>query len=46
MTRGVGGINEDVVEIYNDTNVEEVGEYGVHEALESGWRIGESHRHN
>ena len=31
----VFGINEDVVEVHNDTNVQEVVKYVVHEPLES-----------
>jgi hypothetical protein len=41
----VVGEDEDVVQIDNDTVVEEILEYVVHETLESGQGIGKSKRH-
>ena len=39
-------INEDIVKVDDDTNVEEVTENVIHEALESGRGIRKSERHN
>ena len=39
-------IDEDIVEVDDDTNVEEVTENVIHEALESGRGIRKSERHN
>ena len=35
VLRHVFGVNEDVIEVNNDTNVQKVMEYVVHEPLES-----------
>jgi len=39
------GVDEDVIQVHEDTNIEEVAKNVVHELLKSGWRIGESERH-
>ena len=45
MEIGVVGVDEDVVQVYEDANIEEVAENVVHESLKGGWRVGESERH-
>jgi hypothetical protein len=42
----VFGVDEDVVEVDDDTDVKHVAENVVHEVLECGWRIGEAERHD
>ncbi len=44
--RGVIGIDEDVVEVYNYGNVKHVSENIIHEVLERRGSIGESKRHD
>ena len=39
------GVDEYVVEVYQYTNIEQVTEDVIHEALESGRCVGESERH-
>ena len=45
MEIGIVGVDEDVVQVYEDANIEEVAKNVVHEPLKGGWRIGESERH-
>ena len=40
------GRDEDIIEVDNDTNIEEVAENVIHEVLESGVGICKSERHN
>ena len=44
--RGIVGINEDVVKVYDYGNVKHVSKNVVHEALECRRSIGESKRHD
>ncbi len=46
VIRGIVGINEDVVKVYNYGNVKHVSENIVHKALERRGSIGESKRHD
>jgi hypothetical protein len=46
MIGGVGGIDEYVVQVNHNKNVEEVGEYIVHESLKGSGSIGETERHD
>ncbi len=46
VLRGIVGINEDVVKVYNYGNVKHVSENAVHKALECRRSIGESKRHD
>jgi hypothetical protein len=46
MLSHVIGIDQDVVQVYKDTNIEEVGEDVVHETLKSSQSIGKAERHN
>ena len=45
MEIGVIGVDEDVVQVYEDANIGEVAENVVHEPLKGSWRIGESEGH-
>jgi len=45
MKIGIVGVDEDVVQVHEDTNIEEVAKNVVHELLKGGWRIGESEGH-
>jgi len=40
------GVDEDVVQVNEDTNIEVVAKNVVHESLKGGWRISESKRLN
>jgi hypothetical protein len=40
------GIDEDVIEVDDYANIEHVREDVIHESLKSGWRAGESKRHD
>jgi len=42
----VVGVDEDVVEVDDNTDIKHVGEDVVHKSLERHWGIGESKRHN
>ena len=40
------GVDEDIIQVDNNTDIEHVGEDIVHESLKSGWSIRESERHD
>jgi hypothetical protein len=46
MISHVFGVDKDVVEVDDDTDVEHIAEDVVHEVLECGWRISEAERHD
>jgi hypothetical protein len=35
-------VHEDIIQVHNDVNVQQIGEDGVQEALESGQHVGEA----
>jgi len=45
MEIGIVGVDEDIVQVNEDTNIKEVAKNVIHELLKGGWRIGESERH-
>ena len=40
------GVDEDIIQVENNTDIKHVGEDIVHKSLKSGWSIGESERHD
>ncbi len=46
VLRGIIGIDEDVVEVYDYRNIKHVSKNVIHEALERRRSIGESKRHD
>jgi hypothetical protein len=39
-------VHEDIIQVYNDVHVQQIGEDGVQEALESGQHIGEAFQYD
>jgi hypothetical protein len=39
-------VHKDIIQVHDDVDVQQIGEDGVQEALESGQRIGEAFRDN
>lgn len=46
MIGGIVGEDEDVVEVHDDTNIKEIGEYRVDEVLEGGRGVSEALRND
>ena len=40
------GVDENIIQVDNNTDIKHVGEDIVHKSLKSGWSIGESERHD